>query len=221
MSDGRVSHTAMRVWAVVPAKSFTRAKSRLEAALPPAARRALARSLLERALSACAGCTALEATLVATDGDDVAQLAARFHAQVVRDVPGRASRLAAVVDAALEHARARGATHAVVLMSDLPLIRARDLAEVVAALSDHPVVIVPDAQRRGTGALGISLAQPPRTRFGYADSFMRHVAMARSLGVDPRVLVQPRLARDVDGPSDAAHAQPPSGPRVRRVWNER
>lgn len=214
LPDGRA---AMRVWAVVPAKSFARAKSRLESALPPGARRALARALLERALAACAGCSALARTLVTTDGDDVAQLAVRYRASVVRDAGARPARLARIVDAALEHARARGATHAIVLMGDLPLVQPRDLAELVHALRTHPVVIVPDAQRRGTGALGLSLSEPPRTCFGNPDSFMRHVAMARALGAVPEVRVQPRLARDLDAPNDAAHAQHPPGLRVRRT----
>ena len=209
-----------RVWAVVPAKSFARAKSRLESALAPGARRELARGLLERALSACAGCTQLAGTLVTTDGDDVAQLAGRHRARVVRDAgarPARPARLSSIVDAALEHARSHGATHAIVLMGDLPLVQARDLAELVAALREHPVVIVPDAQRRGTGALGLRLDRPARTCFGNPDSFTRHVAMARALGAAPRVLVQPRLARDLDAPNDTAHAQRPPGPRVRRT----
>jgi len=191
----------MRVWAVVPAKSFARAKSRMQVTLEPSARRELARALLDGALRACTGCSALSGTLVTTDGDDVAQLAARHRAAVVRDT-ARPARLAAIVDAALAHARARGATHALVLMGDLPLVRARDLSELVYALRKHAVVVVPDAQRRGTGALGVQLDRTAATCFGNADSFMRHLAMARAHGVVPCVLVQPRLARDLDAPGD-------------------
>lgn len=201
MSEALGAAGAMRVWAVVPAKSFARAKSRLQGALEPAARRELARALLEGALRACTGCSALAGTLVTTDGDDVARLAARERAEVVRDA-ARPTRLSSIVDAALAHARARGATHALVLMGDLPLVRARDLAELVHALREHEVVVVPDAQRRGTGALGLRLDRPARTCFGNPDSFMRHVAMAYARGAVPRVLVQPRLARDLDAPED-------------------
>ena len=205
MNDAsRGAASAMRVWAVVPAKSFARAKSRMQGALEPSARRELARALLEGALRACTGCSALSGTLVTTDGDDVAQLAARHRVEVVRDATRKArpARLSSIVDAALVAARARGATHAVVLMGDLPLVRARDLAELVHALREHAVVVVPDAQRRGTGALGLRLDRPAKTCFGNPDSFMRHVAMARAQGVVPCVHVQPRLARDLDAPGD-------------------
>jgi 2-phospho-L-lactate guanylyltransferase len=192
---------AISVWAVVPAKSFARAKSRMESALEPSARRELARALLDGVLRACSGCSALAGTLVTTDGDEVAELAARHRAEVVRDA-ARPARLAHIVDAALAQARSRGATHALVLMGDLPLVRARDLAELVHALRQHAVVVVPDAQRRGTGALGLQLDRAAETCFGNPDSFTRHVAMARVRGVVPCVLVQPRIARDLDAPGD-------------------
>jgi 2-phospho-L-lactate guanylyltransferase len=133
----------------------------------------------------------------------------RYRARVVRDAVARPARLAAIVDGALVHARAAGATHAIVLMGDLPLVRPRDLSEVIEALRTHELVIVPDAQRRGTGALGLRLDRdrPVRTCFGNRDSFARHLAMARARGVVPHVLVQPRHARDLDAPTDTAHAQ--------------
>src|SRR5579871_6872770 len=65
----------MSVWALVPAKSFARAKSRLSPILDAQARRDLARSMLEHVLSVLAECPEIAGVMVVTDGDEVADLA--------------------------------------------------------------------------------------------------------------------------------------------------
>lgn len=193
---------AFRPWAVIPAKRFSRAKSRLSAALAADARQALARALFERVLDACARAPELQGTLVVTDGDDVAELAERRGAVVLRDAPGAA--LAAVIDAAIAALPERGATHALVLMADLPQVRACDVSELLASLRAHDYVITPDAQRRGTSALGVRLDRARTTCFGHDDSLMRHVQEALRTPVSSAVIYNPRVAIDIDTPGDLA-----------------
>lgn len=194
-------------WAVVPAKRFGRAKSRLAAALPPAERRELARALCRRALWACSASGALAGTLVVTDGDDVAAVARGLDAAVLRDREAGGPALARIVDGALSALRARGATHALVVMADLPLIEPRDLRELLAALRETDVVLAPDALRRGTSALGVRLDRGMRTAFGHADSLQRHLREAARAGARARVLSNPRLALDIDKPDDLLRVQ--------------
>jgi 2-phospho-L-lactate/phosphoenolpyruvate guanylyltransferase len=191
-------------WAVLPAKRFGRAKTRLDPALDAPARRALARALFERVLSACTDHRDLEGTLVATDGEDVAELAARRGAAVLRDAGPASGPLARVVDGALADLRARGATHALVIMADLPRIEARDVRELLGTLRDADVVLVPDALRRGTSALGVRLDLGFRTAFGRADSLARHLREAEQCRAVTRVVYNPRVAPDIDTPRDLA-----------------
>jgi 2-phospho-L-lactate guanylyltransferase len=203
MSDvGPREHGDCRPWAIVPAKAFARAKSRLDGVLPPAARRELARSLLDRVLQACRESRAFEGILVATNGDDVARSAARAGAQVIRDRAERAASLGEIVDAALASSVALGATHALVVMADLPLLEARDVRELAHALRSGSVVLAPDAQRRGTNALGIRLDLGMRSCFGQPDSLSRHAREARRVGARPRMVVNPRVGRDLDTHTD-------------------
>jgi 2-phospho-L-lactate guanylyltransferase len=194
--------SAFRPWAVIPAKRFNRAKSRLSHALTSDAHETLTRALFERVLDACTRNVELHGTLVVTDGDDVAALAARRGAHVLRDAPVLA--LALVIDAALATLPARGATHALVLMADLPRIQPRDVAELLARLRGHDLVIAPDAHRRGTSALGLRLDIALRTCFGHDDSLQRHLHAAARLGASCAVLHNPRIAFDVDTPEDLA-----------------
>ncbi|MFI5309404.1 MAG: 2-phospho-L-lactate guanylyltransferase [Polyangiales bacterium] len=186
-------------WAVLVAKDFGRAKSRLGRALSATQRRELAASMFDGVLGACVGTSELQGTLVATDGRDTAALALRRGARVLRDEPLH-SELHAIVDRALAHVRELGATHALVVMADLPLARTRDLRELLALVRQADVVIAPDAERRGTGALAVRLDLGFRTCFGHADSLQRHLREAHRLRVTARVLYNPRLAFDLDAP---------------------
>lgn len=197
-----------RAFAVIPQKRFGRAKARLAPALATEARRDLASALFARVLAACNGCTALSGALVATDGADVAHAALRSAALLERDRSAHAGRLAATVDASLDRLRARGATHALIVMADLPRLQARDLSELLDAMRAAPVVIAPDAQRRGTSALGLRLDLPFSTAFGQPDSFQRHLREAAQRASAARVIYNPRIAFDIDTPGDLAQLGP-------------
>lgn len=193
---------AWRPWTVIPAKAFTRAKSRLAGAVAGHLRRELARSMLDGVLAACAECADLHGTLVATDGDDVAALGTRRGATVLRDDPTPNRTLASIIDRALSSARELGATHALVVMADLPVVRAHDLREMLATLRHADVVLAPDLQRRGTSALGVRLDLGLHTWFGHDHSLDRHVQEAARLGATTAVVHNPRIAFDLDRMAD-------------------
>jgi 2-phospho-L-lactate guanylyltransferase len=199
---GAQSRPAFRPWAVIPQKSFARAKARLAPALGTVPRRALARELFGRVLGACSGCGELAGVLVATDGAEVAALAARGGALTLRDPGPQSAPLSTSVDAALVRLRTHGATHALVIMADLPQLTGRDLRELLAALRETRVVIAPDLQRRGTSALGLRLDLPFNTAFGRSDSLQRHLREAARTAGGARVVYNPRVALDVDTPED-------------------
>jgi 2-phospho-L-lactate guanylyltransferase len=184
------------IWAVIPAKCFRRAKSRLS--LAPSARVRTARGFLERVLLAAA--PVVDASLVITDCRDVAAHARDRGAHVLLRPP--AGPLALTVDAGLQ--LLPGATRALVLMSDLPLLRRDDLVEMLRLLRTHEVVIAPDLVERGTNALGLRPANVMRTCFGRSDSFCAHLERARTNDLDVAVYRSPRTGLDIDSPGDLA-----------------
>jgi len=197
-----------RTWAVVPAKSLTQGKSRLSAVMADDDRVRFAQRLLEHVLGVLRD-SPLDGVLVATNGNDVAELAQRAGASVLHD-PGdpasttsrRPRTLAGVVDRALGAVAARGASAAVVLMADLPLLEAQDVEELTDALADHDVVLVRDHLGRHTNAIAIAPPTAIKTRFGREDSFAEHCAAARAAGLRVAILENDRIAFDVDGPAD-------------------
>jgi 2-phospho-L-lactate guanylyltransferase len=213
-------------WAIVPAKSLARGKSRLRPVLADDERAAFARALLEHTLGVL-GAAGLDGVLVCTDGDDVAELAAARGAEVLRDgvpsattptagvpatgVPAAASPLARVVDGALRHVEARGAATAIVFMADLPRLDAANVATLLAALDAHDVAIVRDHLGHHTNALALSPPTAFATSFGTPRSFDAHCASARAAGLRVAVVDDAGIAFDVDGPSDHALMTRPAG----------
>ncbi len=188
-----------RTWAVVPAKSLVRGKSRLSPALDHATRARFARSLLEHVLDVLRTCR-LDGILVATDGSDVADLAASRGAAVLLDEGGGS--LAAVIDRALVDVARRGASSAIVLMADLPRIEPRDVHLVLAALEGHDVVLVRDHLGHHTNALAMAPPTAMGTCFGRPDSFEAHMKAATAAGLRAAVVHNERVAFDVDVPDD-------------------
>jgi 2-phospho-L-lactate guanylyltransferase len=198
------------VWAIVPAKSLVRGKSRLSPALTDDDRVHFARRLLEHVLDTLGACE-LEGVLVATDGDDVESVARSCGAHVLRDQGGGS--LAGVVDCALREVASRGAASAVVLMADLPRIEPDDVRAVLAALGDHDVALVRDHAGHHTNALAVALPTRMTTRFGRADSFAAHQAAARETGVSCVIVENERIAFDVDLPADHEELTAATGSR--------
>lgn len=188
-----------RAWAVVPAKSLARGKSRLSPVLDGDARARFARALLEHVLDVLRAC-ALEGVLVATDGDDVADLALARGACVLRD--DGAGSLAGVVNRALADVASRGAAAAVVLMANLPRIEPSDVTELLDALADHDVALVRDHLGHHTNALALAPPTAMPMRFGRADSFEAHREAARAAGLRLAVVENERIAFDVDLPAN-------------------
>ena len=206
----------MRTAAILPVKSFSRAKQRLGEAVGGDEREELAAAMVSDVLAALAAAPGIDDVIVVTAEPLAVRAAA--HAMVVHD-PDEAGQSAAAargIDAAL----VRGAGRVVLVPGDCPALDPRELGELLATPGE--VVIVPDRHGTGTNAL---LLQPPaviQPSFG-AGSFARHAALARAAGAAVKVRPLPSLSLDVDTPDDLAalrtalEARGHAAPRTRAV----
>jgi 2-phospho-L-lactate guanylyltransferase len=165
---------------LVPVKAFHEAKVRLAPALDGPTRAGLAPA---RPLPVHVVC----------DDDRVAAWAAEHGASVLWK-PGRG--LNGAVNEGLADLAEVGFTRAIVAHADLP--HALELAWV----ADGPgVTLVPDRHDDGTNVAAV----PTTSGFTFAygpGSFARHVAEADRLGLEVRIVREPRLGWDVDVPAD-------------------
>jgi 2-phospho-L-lactate guanylyltransferase len=187
----------METVAVLPIKTFARAKHRLAEAVEGADRRELAEAMVGDVFEALAAVPELSGVIAVTAEPRAAALAREAGAEVVHD-PVEAGQSAAAllgVDAALR----RGAARALLVPGDCPAL---DPGEVSALLAfPDPVVIVADRHGAGTNALLLSPPDAIAPSFG-PGSFARHAARARLSGV--AVAEVPSLGLDVDTPGDLA-----------------
>jgi 2-phospho-L-lactate guanylyltransferase len=207
---------AVRTVAVLPVKSFGRAKQRLGAAVGADERRALADAMagdvlealgrvegLEGVVVVSAEGPALEATHGSADagGSGAGARFARSARVEVVDDPEEAGQSAAA-SRGIRVAVARGAQRVLLVPGDCPALDPAEVGELLAG-REPGVVIVPDRHGSGTNALLIAPPTALEPAFG-PGSFARHAALARAAGARVRIGRLPSLELDVDTPGDLA-----------------
>jgi 2-phospho-L-lactate/phosphoenolpyruvate guanylyltransferase len=189
----------MRTIAILPVKSFTAAKQRLAGLLGAGSRQALAQAMFSDVLTTLRHVPDLDAIVVVT-ADRVAESAALGErVQVLRDSEQAGQSEAALIG--IHYAQAAGYERVLLVPGDTPLLDPRDVDVLLALEGD--LAIVPDRDGTGTNALLMTPPDAIAPSFG-PGSFERHVAAARTAGVDHTVERLPALMFDVDTPEDLA-----------------
>lgn len=176
---------------VIPIRAFLQGKSRLGGVLPPAERAALARRMAQTVVAAAGDLR----VVVVSSAPEVRLWAATQDLTLLHD-PGSLDGAAAVGTA---WAAAQGMGRVVVAHADLPF--ARSLAPLIRDAAAPTVAVVPCQRDEGTPVLSVPTNSPFTFSYG-PGSFRRHAAEARRRGLGFRVLRDPDLAYDVDGPAD-------------------
>jgi len=191
----------MSTWVIVLIKDFGSAKQRLQPALGPKSRQALARRNAKLAVRAAA---AGDRVLVVAGSQEVAALASTWGVDVLLEPRQEGQNVAAArgITRAVE-----GGAHAVLLLSsDLPLVDADAVREVLESASrlDAPVAVAVEATGRGgTNALYLRPPDAIRLHFG-SDSLARFRQEAEGHGVNFVVHHSEAMALDLDEPGDLA-----------------
>lgn len=187
------------IWAVVPVKSFARAKTRLAPLLDARQREELARAMLNDVLAALQHVNDLSGILVVSRDANARGSADAHGATSINDPfeegPNVAVRLAFPV---LHEAQVDAM---IVVPADVPQIEADELRMILRSLRRAPIALAPAARDSGTNLLGCSPVDIIEPCFG-PDSFARHIAAAKRIGVEARVVSCESLAHDIDRPKD-------------------
>lgn len=191
----------MSTWVVVLIKDFDSAKERLKPALGAKSRRALARQNARLAVEAAG---AGDRVLVVAGGDEVAEIAASWGAEVLVEPREEGQNVAA--RRGINRAAKKGADAILLLSSDLPLVTKDAVAKLLtsAARRKPPVVVaVPALGRGGTNALYLRPPNAVGLHFG-DDSLSKFRDDAASRGVQFVIHRSDAMALDLDEPSDLA-----------------
>jgi 2-phospho-L-lactate guanylyltransferase len=189
--------------AVLPVKSFGRAKQRLAAGVGAPERATLAAAMVGDVLAALQAVAGLDGIVVVTAEPRAADAAREAGAGVVPDPAEEGHSEAALLG--VTEAERRGATRVLLVPGDCPALDPAEvgtlLARDAAGRAGRRVVIVSDRHGAGTNAL---LLTPPRVMapsFG-PGSLARHAGRADGAGAEVRVAALRSLELDVDTPGD-------------------
>lgn len=185
-------------WALVPVKSFTAAKSRLEGLLTREECARLAEEMARDVLMALHAAPDITGIAILGDEPRIGPLAAATNASLHAELPGEDYRVA--LGRVARELQDRGARHLLVVPADLPTLSATD---VQTLLEGHKggVSLCAAAADGGTNALLVS--PPTAIPFLYGpDSAARHRAAAAAAGLPVRDVSISGFARDVDSPED-------------------
>jgi len=189
----------MRTWVVVLIKDFDSAKQRLRPALGVKSRRALARGNARLAVSAAA---AGDHVLVVAGGDEVAEMAGSWGAEVLLEPREEGQNVAA--KRGIDRALAGGAEAVLLLSSDLPLVTEDAVREMLQSAARHtsPVAMAAPATGRG-GTNALYLRPPDAIGLHFGDeSLAQFRADAQKRGVKFVLFRSEAMALDIDEPAD-------------------
>lgn len=193
----------MNRWALIPIKGFDRGKSRLADVLEPEERAQLTRELFDHVVDVLKRSNSVDHIAVVSDSDEARRHAEARGLLALSDVETRRG-LSDVVNAAVQHLEARGATSVLICMSDLPELCVDDIDSVTRALEESDVVLVPDLLQRGTNVIALRPPSALPSCLGHDDSLRRHRELARDIGLTVTVPLRAGMSFDVDHPGDLA-----------------
>lgn len=190
------------VTAVMPIKSWDRAKSRLHRDYE--IRRVLAKAISQDTLASVMPCSRISQIIVVTDDDSVRAYASALGLDVIEEpAPQSTDNLAAAIQTGIDWCLQYRPGHPVVVVpSDLPALKARDLTEVLELADGHRNSFVPDTSGLGTTLCMAAVPVHLRHRYG-PDSARLH----RESGVFELSGINARVRRDVDTMSDLLQAR--------------
>jgi 2-phospho-L-lactate guanylyltransferase len=194
----------MTTVAVLPIKSFTEAKQRLEEELDPRPRKALAEAMFSDVLVALRRATQVDQVLVVS-ADHGAQRIAGGYGAMVLEGPDDGHNDAA--QRGVARALELGSERVLLVPGDCPVLDPVEIDELIVRPAGNPsVLIVPDRHGTGTNAL---LLTPPGAlgpSFG-PGSHQRHLRLGAAAGIDAESVPVPSLALDIDTPEDLAEVE--------------
>lgn len=192
----------LSIAAIMPVKTFSRAKSRLD--LPPHTKAELCAVMLEEMLRTLSASPQISYTVVVTRDPDARGIAEGLGAAVVADPDERGVNEA--VSLADAYVRERGAGATVVLPQDIPFTTVQDVGFLLKnQIPPDFVTVVPSRRFDGTNAL---VRMPPDiigTSYD-RDSYRAHTEAARMNTRNPSVLFVRRMMSDIDDIGDLRYA---------------
>jgi 2-phospho-L-lactate guanylyltransferase len=186
------------MWAIVPIKTFDRAKQRLANVLSEEERRALMLAMARDVLTCLSKSAQLSGILIVSRAPEADALAQTFGTERYAESPD--ANLAGALEQAAQHLIDHfNATGVIIVPADVPGIGVDELDQLL--INHDQVTILPDTENIGTNGL---ICSPPLCMPYIFDgkSFKPHVDAAFAKGITPTIVPGTQFALDIDTPND-------------------
>lgn len=188
----------LRIGAIVPVKTFSRAKTRLNLSAEKTEK--ICRVMLESVLGALSQSEIVEKTLIVSRDDVALGIGKKFSAVEIYDHEELGVNNA--VKLADDYLLKEGFDSTIVLPQDIPLIQAEDIRTLLDfRLQNRCVLVVPSRRFDGTNALYRSPVNVMETHYD-EDSYKIHLNTAEMRNAVPALVLIRRMMLDVDDQSD-------------------
>lgn len=187
----------MKTAAIVPVKTFSNAKTRLN--LPRGVIRKLCRIMLEEILCVLSASPRIDRIVIVTGEPEVAEISRPFGSVIIKDNDDGVNAAVALADAYLLE---NGFDASIVFPQDIPYIKARDIDFVLNYMAPpNFAVIVPSRKFDGTNALVRMPVNLMGTHYDN-DSYRSHVNTAKAHTLNTAMIFVNRIMWDVDTMDD-------------------
>ena len=185
---------------LIPVKDPSKAKTRLAELLTEDERRRLAWTMLEDVAQAVVSSTRPDRVILVSSFEPAVDMARDLYWEVL--IEENQISESDSVDWASRILSERGFEMVMRLPADLPLVKGQDIDDLMSITLESPgAILVPSSEGSGTNAI---IRTPPTlfpSRFG-PNSLALHKREAALVGVECRIVNNPRIALDIDEPSD-------------------
>ncbi|HJU14705.1 MAG TPA: 2-phospho-L-lactate guanylyltransferase [Candidatus Nitrosotalea sp.] len=190
--------SSLRIGAIVPVKTFSRAKTRLS--LPPEKKERVCIIMLESVLDTIVKSGLIEKTVVVSKDEKALEIGERFGAFGICDKEELGVNNA--VRIADNYLTKEGFDSSVVFPQDIPLIQSQDIQALLNFGSQKKsVLVVPSRKFDGTNALFRRPTDVMETHYD-EDSYKIHLDTAEKHGAETALVLIRRIMLDVDEQSD-------------------
>jgi 2-phospho-L-lactate guanylyltransferase len=204
------------VGAIVPVKTFSRAKTRLN--LSPERTEQICRIMLESVLKTVSHSEVVEKTVVVSKDETALSIGKRFGAIEIYDQEELGVNSAVML--ADNYLAKENFDASIVLPQDIPLVQTEDLDTLVDyQVSNRCVLVVPSRKFDGTNALFRLPSNVMETHYD-EDSYKIHLNTAEKRNAASALILIRRVMLDVDEQSDlelVAHQDLPVSKSIRSI----
>ena len=189
----------MKTYAIIPVKSFSKAKTRLN--IPQVKRELLCKEMLEEVLRTLSKCKSIDNMVIVSKDDAVIKLSKTYGAiQIFDDELG----VNQAVHLADQHISGLECDCSVIFPQDIPMMESSDVDSLLGFLkSENSVMLVPSRQFNGTNALVRYHASSMKTQYDKG-SYSHQINAAKSVTQKVSLALIRRMMLDIDDELDLA-----------------